>query len=491
MSPRLPASYSQAVLCKWKIVAPENYNEIYIYLWLQGSKKLTYDLTHCFSDHLAINQIIDGRREKRVKYCGKHGFFKTRTFGREAEIRFWASPTRESETEHRTSFRLLWFASRGCSSAIHGQHGIIQSPNYPDNYPSDTFCTWRLSSPFSRGRIRLRFIKFDLQGHSPKCRKDYLIIKDGQKNIIGTFCGKDTVKELNIKSNSVVITFKSNRRKNFPGFKIEWAAELDNKNDKNCGYTNFQPIPYGHRQKRFVGGENAHRGLMPWLVQLVASQYTNSISNIRELRCGGALIGKKWVLTAAHCVQSMEKISYQVYVGGEGSKDPSAKTVAVRKVHTHPAYFGSLVNDLAVLELGEELSMSFSIRTICLPDSNTVKELIQKSKCWMAGWGKGSDGMASSSLVYSELQFMGHCLMRQDIVCARSPDPSKQIGPCDGDSGGPLFCQLNDGPFVVAGILTHGPKICGTDQDYYIDVSHFNEWITSITKKDDIANLTD
>ena len=66
------------------------------------------------------------------------------------------------------------------------------------------------------------------------------------------------------------------------------------------------------------------------------------------------------MLTAAHCVQSMEKNSYQVYVGGEGSKDPSAKTVAVRKVHTHPAYFGSLLNDLAILELSEELSMSFS-----------------------------------------------------------------------------------------------------------------------------------
>ena len=38
------------------------------------------------------------------------------------------------------------------------------------------------------------------------------------------------MKELNIESNSAVITFKSNRRKNFPGFKIEWAAELDNKN---------------------------------------------------------------------------------------------------------------------------------------------------------------------------------------------------------------------------------------------------------------------
>ena len=110
-SPRLPASYSRAVLCRWKIIAPKDYNEIDIYLWLNGARKLTYDLTHCFSDHLAINQIIDGRKEKRAKFCGKNGFFRTKTFGREAEVRFWASPTRDDNG--RTSFRLLWFASKG------------------------------------------------------------------------------------------------------------------------------------------------------------------------------------------------------------------------------------------------------------------------------------------------------------------------------------------------------------------------------------------
>lgn len=112
-SPRLPAWYSQAVLCRWKIIAPENYNEIYIYIWYNGAKKVTYDLSHCFSDHLAIDQIIDGRKEKRARFCGKHGLFKTRTFGREVDVRFWASPTRRDDMSRRTSFKLLWFASKG------------------------------------------------------------------------------------------------------------------------------------------------------------------------------------------------------------------------------------------------------------------------------------------------------------------------------------------------------------------------------------------
>ena len=55
-------------------------------------------------------------------------------------------------------------------------------------------------------------------------RKDYLIIKTANKTI-GTFCGKDALEELNIKGDTAVFIFKSNKRKTFPGFKVEWSAE--------------------------------------------------------------------------------------------------------------------------------------------------------------------------------------------------------------------------------------------------------------------------
>ena len=42
---------------------------------------------------------------------------------------------------------------------------------------------------------------------------------------VGIFCGKDTVEELNIEGDTAILIFKSNKKKNFPGFRIEWSAE--------------------------------------------------------------------------------------------------------------------------------------------------------------------------------------------------------------------------------------------------------------------------
>ena len=137
-SPHLPASFSQSVLCRWTIIAPKDYNEIDIYLWMHGGKKLTYDLTHCFSDHIAINQIIDGRKEKRAKFCGKNGFFRTKTFGREAEVRFWVSPSRNYN--RRTRFRLLWFASKG-KWRTHGKSSLC-AMSIGTNAVSDLSLKW-------------------------------------------------------------------------------------------------------------------------------------------------------------------------------------------------------------------------------------------------------------------------------------------------------------------------------------------------------------
>lgn len=106
----------------------------------------------------------------------------------------------------------------------------------------------------------------------------------------------------------------------------------------------------------------------------------------------------------------------------------------------------------------------------------------------MAGWGRRTNGQLSKSLLYSELKYSGHCLFRPDIICASSPDADKKIGPCDGDSGGPLFCQRKGGRFFLVGILTHGPKVCGTENDYYADIVHYNQWIENVMHANEVIN---
>jgi len=152
-----------------------------------------------------------------------------------------------------------------------------------------------------------------------------------------------------------------------------------------------------------------------------------------------------------------------------------------------------LTNDIALLEMSTSVEQSHEIRHVCLPDSYAAKTLFKfGTRCWMAGWGKRRNGSLSSTLFYSELKYSGHCLFRPDIVCAGSPNDARKIGPCDGDSGGPLFCEADGGRFVVTGILTHGPKICGTEQDYYANVAYYNKWIRQKMQDNDaMSNTTD
>lgn len=71
----------------------------------------------------------------------------------------------------------------------------------------------------------------------------------------------------------------------------------DSSKDNRCGISNAS-------QTRVIGGQSAQRNAYPWLAALF---YGSNDRNLRTL-CGGTLITKRHVLTAAHCIKATLRV---------------------------------------------------------------------------------------------------------------------------------------------------------------------------------------
>ncbi|KXJ16643.1 Complement C2 [Exaiptasia diaphana] len=74
--------------------------------------------------------------------------------------------------------------------------------------------------------------------------------------------------------------------------------------DIKIDYTPCGVSPTSFRA-RMVGGNKAGRGTWPWQVGI----HNLNLKGNLALKCGGALIGKQWVLTAGHCFYGINEIT--------------------------------------------------------------------------------------------------------------------------------------------------------------------------------------
>ena len=69
-------------------------------------------------------------------------------------------------------------------------NGTISSPSYPDNYPDNADCYYKISQPTGTV-ILLNFLSMDIE-YDSTCAYDYLEIRDGPSGdspLLGKLCG--------------------------------------------------------------------------------------------------------------------------------------------------------------------------------------------------------------------------------------------------------------------------------------------------------------
>ena len=236
---------------------------------------------------------------------------------------------------------------------------------------------------------------------------------------------------------------------------------------------------------KILGGE---AGRAPsWMVSLRENGNHN---------CGGTLIKKDWVLTAAHCVDTSSARALSVCVGRTKRSECRRQDVAqVEEIKIHSSWNGdaSRGNDIALLRLNRSFNQARTIRLASARQEPRSGDVVTAR-----GWGvfryrKGERRIAdriqeidvpyvTSDDCREQWGDVGVRISRgssNKLVCTETlgvPGYIAEGGTCHGDSGGPLTSkgrQIGISSFVPA---INNYCVAGAPSSF-TRVSKFISWI--------------
>ncbi|XP_074839721.1 complement C1r subcomponent-like [Carettochelys insculpta] len=446
--------------------------------------------------------------------------------------------------------------------------GKITSPNYPQPYPNNNTIKREIVVPKGL-RVKLNFWHFDLEP-SASCMKDYVNItaveKDkqfcGQQGSnkgthpgSGDFFSKGNRMELVFHSDSsneengtitpykgflayyrpVVVNcgdpknltngafsyVKEHRNNNYqsvityrcnePYYSMEtnrgnctytcsaqgtWVDQDGQENIPVCLPVCGKPDKPITRTQRIIGGSIAPPGSFPWQAKI----------HIHGLG-GGALLGDRWILTAAHVIypkqisstqrKSPDEVPEEAEVFLGHTKVDEIHKLGNRPIHrvfVHPTYDPddetNFDGDIALIELRDPVPLGPNLLPVCLPDVSNSTFYASRYMGYVSGFGVEKNFLANE-LKYVSLPVGNQAACKkwlqgqkvngklmvfsENMFCAGSPTGGKDT--CQGDAGSVFTVQDPESERWIGTGITSWGLACGKSFGFYTKIINYLDWI--------------
>ncbi|GFS67985.1 kallikrein 1-related peptidase b16, partial [Nephila pilipes] len=286
--------------------------------------------------------------------------------------------------------------------------------------------------------------------------------------------------------------------KNFSCGKERQSCEQDDNDNEDCMKCGLGVID---REGRIVNGKEVKPlNKYPWIVPLNRANFTV---------CGGAIISRTFILTAAHCIfdgdkkDNLECIGYspekECYISENefsiyllGSQRFGQKLEIKRFIPHDRYYHNLLINDIALIELAQPIKCSTETYPICLA---TDEEMYKDDQIILvAGWGWNTPTGYKPPKKLREgvmRQVSSHnCMVEQyptetvnQLHCAVGTDQTI----CYSDSGTSTFINFKE-RFYTLGVTSNSqeteekPPCYPTLFAAFAKVLYFSKWIETHVK---------
>ncbi|XP_065344562.1 cubilin [Cloeon dipterum] len=275
-SPNYPQPYGTNAECIWKIYVSKGNK---INLWLVDFDMEKSDFSSGCYDYVEIRDgdALDGKVLK--KQCTSNDFSGVIASNENSVTVIMA--TDASNAGRGFSLRY----QSNCNNTLRGYRGVIESPNFPGDYPHNANCTWLIVAP-PGNQINASFSHFALEQLGTECTVDFVKLMTVKVNDAGTeaseeigkFCSTEEQPDpITTKYNMLRINFQTDLSVAYSGFRLEWVVH-------GCGgkFT----TPFGTLQSPNYPNSYPHNTECKWEIEVEAGTSVELTINDLQMEQG-------------------------------------------------------------------------------------------------------------------------------------------------------------------------------------------------------------